>query len=143
MTFINNERIARIEAPLYQYRSRAGSIVHHNKIGKIDVDRLDVGLQIVEFISKSHPELLELAKAELLTESATRQVRLWQYGSDPEYSTILLATIQKCIEAVRPNFHMFLNKDIPFRRKSLCLGAIVSFKATCRLKQMALMIINR
>lgn len=138
-----NQRMARIDAPLYQYRIRSSSISHLKKTGKADIDRMEVRIQLIELLNETNPELQELAKEELLTVCSKCQIRVWSQGSEPGYDKSIQETIKKCVKLAHPNFRIILNRDIPLRKKLFCFGCMISFTATCRLKQLALYIINR
>ena len=139
-----NQKMVRIEAPLYQYRIRTGSIDNQKKAGKEDLHRIEVGRQLIEFLLQNNPELTDVARAELLTVCVTRQIRIWKDGCDPEFAVLLPETIQETVRtAAKPRFRMLRNKDISLSRRLTCLGAMFSFTATCRLKQLALHVTRR
>ena len=138
-----NPEIARIEAPLYQYRRRQGSVVMHAVAGKIDLDRLEVGRQMIDFLSETNPELAELAKAELITECVSRNNLARYNGCDPLYEEALTKCVHDCLKTSKPRLPMLWNADIPLRRRLLCLTAAISFPATCWLKHRIVSLLNR
>lgn len=138
-----NEKMVRINDPLYQYRRRIGSVVNHKIAGKVDIDRLEVSRQIIEFFAEKRPEFAELAKAELISECITRKNLVLHNECDPLYEEALTLYIDDCVKKLRPSLKILWNKDIPARRRLLCLAGRISFPAACRLKYWITSILNR
>ena len=127
-------KMVRIEAPLYQYRIRGGSIVNHKVAGKADLDLLIVLRQAVEFFAKSKPEIAELAKAELLTECASRKILALHNGCDPKYEEALYEYIHECVKVASPKVRLLWNRSISIRRRLFCFASKFSFPFACWVK---------
>ena len=140
---VQNQRLVRIEAPLYQYRARNESIVTHTIAGKNDLDALDAGRQLIDFLSNVKPEFVELAKAEFFSECIDRENRFLHNGCDSRYEEELSQYIDVCAKALQIQLQSLLNADIPARRRLLCLAGRISFPAACRLKYWITSILNR